>query len=119
MGEKEEKDEELKQKEKSNLEGHNEEQSPQRQEEDQKGDECGTYGEDSDTDGDTSILRWLQGLRRETVGGKGHENGELEVVDEEDKKKANARGEEKCPWPYRATPVPRNGSDGGGEGGDG
>ena len=90
VGEKEEKDEELKQKEKSNLEGHNEKQSPQRQAEEQKGDECGTYGEDSDTDGDTSILRWLQGLRKERVGGQGHENGELEVVEEEEGKR---RGE--------------------------
>ena len=87
VGDKEEKDEELRQKEKSNLEGHNEEQSPQRQAEEQKGDECGTYGEDSDTDGNETILRWLQGLRKERVGGKGHESRELEVVDEEETKK--------------------------------
>ena len=46
VGEKVEKDEDLRQKEKSKMEGHKEQHSPQQQEEEQQGDDSGRHGED-------------------------------------------------------------------------
>ena len=70
VGQKEEKEEDHKQKEKSEIQSHKEQYPPQRQEDEQQGEESGGHGEDSDTDSDISILRWLQGLRKEEAGGQ-------------------------------------------------
>ena len=86
VGEKEEKEEDHRQKEKSEMESHKEQYSPQRQEDEQQGEESGRHGEDSDTDSDISILRWLPGLRKEGAGGQSHENPKLDVVEEEETK---------------------------------
>ena len=68
------------------MERHKEQYSPQRQEDEQQGEESGRHGEDSDTDSDISILRWLQGLRKEGARGQSHENPEPDVVEEEETK---------------------------------
>ena len=91
VGEKEAKEEDHMQKQKSEIEGHKEQYPPQRQEDEQQGEESGRHGEgrhgeDSDTDSDISILRWLQGLRKEGAGGQSHENQEQDVLEEEETK---------------------------------
>ena len=93
------------QKEKSEMESHKEQYSPQRQEDEQQGEESGRHEENSDTDSDLSILRWLQGLRKEGAGGQSHENPELDVVEEEGTKE-NPRQEERRNVPGQGEPEP-------------
>ena len=105
VGEKEEKEEDHKQKEKSEIQSHKDQYPLQRQEDEQQGEESGGHGEDSDTNSDISILRWLQGLRKEEAGGQSQENPELDVVEEEETKK-QPRQEERRNAPGQGEPEP-------------